>query len=225
MKKALILFTKIPVPGQVKKRLGRVFKSELAAILYSCFIKDMILKLKRLKGIDIFVSYTPKETGDYFKGIIQKSMIFSQEGQDLSERIFNSFRYVFLRNYEAVCFLAGDSPDLPVKYINNSFKYLNQKRQTIVSGPCLDGGCYLVGINRLDLADFVREIPWKQEDVFKTMLERSEIKKINFCALPCWYDIDKPSDIVRLLKNIIYNNPAGLFYTKKFLLEVKKFHS
>ena len=62
MKQALILFTRIPVPGKTKTRLMPYFSPKQCAKLHTCFLKDISEQCRKVKA-DCFVCYAP-EDGD-----------------------------------------------------------------------------------------------------------------------------------------------------------------
>ena len=83
MKQALILFTRIPVPGKTKTRLMPYFSPKQCAKLHTCFLKDISEQCRKVKA-DCFVCYAP-EDGDV------------KELQDIlgkAERIFSTDRRV-----------------------------------------------------------------------------------------------------------------------------------
>ena len=53
MKDALILFTRVPIPGQTKTRLMPFLTGEECARLHACFVKDIYEKAK-LSGYVVF---------------------------------------------------------------------------------------------------------------------------------------------------------------------------
>ena len=54
MKQALILFTRIPVPGKTKTRLMPYFSPKQCAQLHTCFLKDISEQCRKVKA-DCFV--------------------------------------------------------------------------------------------------------------------------------------------------------------------------
>ena len=54
MKQALILFTRIPVPGKTKTRLMPYFSPKQCAKLHTCFLKDISDQCRKVKA-DCFV--------------------------------------------------------------------------------------------------------------------------------------------------------------------------
>ena len=76
MKDALILFTRVPIPGQTKTRLMPFLTGEECARLHACFVKDIYEKAKQVDA-DIFVFFTPKDEGScYSKFLIMRQYVF-----------------------------------------------------------------------------------------------------------------------------------------------------
>ena len=59
MNKALILFTRVPIPGMTKTRLMPFLSGKECAELHTCFLKDIYEKAKQVEA-DLFVFFTPK---------------------------------------------------------------------------------------------------------------------------------------------------------------------
>ena len=84
MKQALILFTRIPVPGKTKTRLMPYFSPKQCAKLHTCFLKDISEQCRKVKA-DCFVCYAP-ENGDVkeLQDILGKqNRYFPQTGESL----------------------------------------------------------------------------------------------------------------------------------------------
>ena len=60
MKRAVIIFTRVPRPGQTKTRMMPHLTGEQCARLHTCFLKDIAGQCRDCEA-DIFVSYTPGE--------------------------------------------------------------------------------------------------------------------------------------------------------------------
>ena len=72
MKDALILFTRVPIPGQTKTRLMPFLTGEECARLHACFVKDIYEKAKQVDA-DIFVFFT---RSCYSKFLIMRQYVF-----------------------------------------------------------------------------------------------------------------------------------------------------
>ncbi len=64
----------------------------------------------------------------------------------------------------------------------------------LVLGPSRDGGYYLIGMNQ-PVAEIFKGIPWGEENVLATTLQRISSLGLKAYLLPTWFDIDIPEDL------------------------------
>lgn len=162
--RALIIFTRIPVPGETKTRLMPYFTPKQCAKLHSCFLMDIAAMCKRVEA-DVYICFTQGESGDIDacredrqstsdctldrEGILHRIFgecagYFPQEGDDLGERMYRAIERVLEKGYEACVLIGTDVPQVCCEDIHQAFEVLSEK--DIVFGPVADGGYYLVGM-------------------------------------------------------------------------------
>ena len=144
---ALILMTRIPIPGQTKTRLMDLLTGDECAGLHMAFLKDLFTTFTELKDIDLFMTYTPEDSFTILEYMIPESIeSFPQIGEDLGERMYNAINQVLGKGYKKVVLIGSDIPDLLARDIQTSFQLLDD--HDIVFGPTYDGGYYLVGMKK-----------------------------------------------------------------------------
>jgi uncharacterized protein len=197
MKKALIIFAKQPVAGKVKTRLSPPLSAIEAATLYNCMLHDIIAKLESLKGVDRFLFITGgAESSAFFNEIFPRTEIHQQTGNDLGEKMAAAFAAVFSRGYQAAAIIGTDSPDLPLTYIVEAYRILEEQRAEAVFGPSEDGGYYLLAIGRL-YKELFAGIHWSTSHVLQQSIVNAETTGLRVVRLPTWYDIDTIEDLTR----------------------------
>ncbi len=72
MKRAVIVFTRVPIPGQTKTRMMPYFSPEECAKLHENFLKDIAQECEKVNA-DIFVCYTPKKGKAYLEKLFRKA--------------------------------------------------------------------------------------------------------------------------------------------------------
>ncbi len=206
--KAIVLFARDPVAGQVKTRLAPFLSQELILELYTRFLSDSIQKICKLVTAGRFIGVFPSYTSGYFsrKNIEPSLEIFIQEGEDLGERMFHTFQARFDEGYERVVIIGSDSPSLPVAYIEKALD--SDKDLTI--GPSTDGGYYLIGMYQNPVDVFAGGIDWGSERVLKQTLERVRKAGCSLKLLPPWYDVDRTEDLKFLKTHLELRAQAGL---------------
>ena len=72
MKWAVIVFTRVPIPGQTKTRMMPYFSPEECAKLHENFLKDIAQECEKVNA-DIFVCYTPEKGKAYLEKLFRKA--------------------------------------------------------------------------------------------------------------------------------------------------------
>ena len=198
--KALIVFVKTPVKGNVKTRLQPDLAEEKIVELYKSFITEIISKCLRLKGMDMFVGCAPTKNNDFLKklSLTYNIKTFNQRGSNLGEKIVNAFRDYFKKGYKEIVLIGSDSPTIPTAYIKEAFSEL--KRNDFVLGPCCDGGLYLIGAKKRVIPEIFQNITWDTSEVLNEILKRANSLRIDFSLIPFWYDVDTIEDL-KFLEN------------------------
>lgn len=144
MRRAVILFTRVPIPGQTKTRLMPFLSGETCAALHSGLIRNAY-EACRGTGADILVYFTPEDKLNILKNIIgDVKGFFPQKGTDLGERMSQAFTEVFLKGYEQVLLIGTDIPEITSDILLQAFQALDGC--DVVINPTEDGGYYLIGL-------------------------------------------------------------------------------
>ena len=175
--RALVVMARLPRPGRCKTRLTPPLTRDEAAGLYRAFLCDIGRLLSEWGGgPDVFVAWADDPGAneeltslEFDEAIEDRSTqtitdhspptelraIFSpetrflrQHGQTLTERMDSIFDRLFSAGYGQVVMRNSDSPHLPTRIIDDAFAQLSQSPAgTVVLGPDLGGGYYLVGLD------------------------------------------------------------------------------
>ena len=205
-KKALIIFAKQPIPGNVKTRLIPALTSDKAAQLYLYMLTDILNKAESLQDIDRFLFYDgDRETEEYFRGMFPELPLYQQESCDLGGRMEAAFACVFAMGYRITAIIGTDSPDLPLSFIDEAFRVLEKKGADVVFGPAEDGGYYLLGMKRVH-GELFHGISWSTGRVLRESMEKAESVGLEAATLPVWYDVDTVEDLKKLGSRDVGNN-------------------
>jgi len=217
LKKALLLFAKQPIPGTVKTRLVPPLTPEEATDLYGCMLTDTISRIGSLTDVEKYLFYDGNEEAQkYFTEKTPGMTCLPQRGCGLGERMIEALREVFARGKGSAVIIGSDSPDLPLKFIEEAFARLDKGECEVVFGPTDDGGYYLLGMTRLH-RELFREIPWSSSQVLLESVARAKGAEIGTSILTIWHDVDTPEDLKRPeLLDEANNSPL----TRSFLLEL-----
>ncbi|MDE0481909.1 MAG: TIGR04282 family arsenosugar biosynthesis glycosyltransferase [Candidatus Poribacteria bacterium] len=201
----LIVFTKNPIPNQVKTRLLPELSPEQAASLYRAFLIDWCETLSGLSNVDLVITYTPPGSGNDLQALIGNDVTYiPQIGTNLGTRLTSATQWASENGYEKILIVGSDSPTLPLEYILQAVVGLDSR--DIVIGPSVDGGYYLIGFSVENLNEIVpsvfEEIAWSTPQVLQQTVERIRTLDATLKVLPPWYDVDTPEDLSFLLAHL-----------------------
>ncbi len=198
MTSLLIIFVRNPILGKVKTRLAKTVGDDKAIAVYEALLiktKNTVSPLKE-DVIVYYDSFIPK-TDIWDEVVINKNM---QKGKCLGEKMQNAFAENFTKGYKKICIIGSDLWDLKQEDITRSFDMLNNNE--VVIGPAIDGGYYLLGLNKI-IPSLFKNKKWGSNTVLKETME--DLKNYTIELLDTKNDIDNEddlSDIPELLKII-----------------------
>lgn len=219
MNNALILFTRVPIPGATKTRLIPFLTGEECAQVHSCFVKDIYEKAKTIQA-DLFVFYTPNDEKHLLKQLLGEEAIYlPQYGADLGEKMKNAIGVALRLGYEKVVLIGTDIPQIHPETLNNAFDSLNEKE--IVIHPTFDGGYYLIGMKK------EYDSIWKIErygtnTVIYDTLQHMKTEKLSTAVGQMYYDVDDKDDLLHLYGDIQKGSVCNCPETMKYLEEKLK---
>ncbi|HEX4696732.1 MAG TPA: TIGR04282 family arsenosugar biosynthesis glycosyltransferase [Candidatus Udaeobacter sp.] len=203
---ALAVMTKAPHPGQVKTRLSPPLTPHEAAELNKAFLLDTGAAISRATktspayGVAV---YTPADAASAYVDILPATFVLlPQRGESFGERLYFAAVDLFSSGFASVCLIDSDSPTVSAETFATAVKRLNVDRDTVVLGPCEDGGYYLIGINKPHRELFER-IDWSTERVLDQTMQRASEIGMEPELLPVGYDVDDRAALQRLCVELL----------------------
>lgn len=205
MMKALILMTRIPIPGKTKTRLMDIFTGDRCAAIHKCFLLDLFNMFEYIKEpVDIFLTYTPEESLNIIKDILPDFIRpFPQIGEDLGERMSNAIDHVLNLGYSEVVLIGSDVPNIQPDEILEAFDILKDK--DICLGPTFDGGYYLIGMKKLHKELFENKLKWGQKSVLERTIDIANSMGLSVGLAAKHLDIDTKEDLYACIEQIVNN--------------------
>ncbi|WP_432407764.1 TIGR04282 family arsenosugar biosynthesis glycosyltransferase [Wukongibacter sp. M2B1] len=202
MKKALILMTRVPVPGRTKTRLMKILSGEECANLHKCFLLDLFNLFEYIKtDMDIYLTYTPENSFGLIEDMIPDYIeCFPQKGKDLGEKMLNGFNYLLKKEYSQVALMGADIPDIQPDDIRNAFEVLEDS--DIVLGPTTDGGYYLVAMKQVCPEIFEDKLKWGNKSVLEGTIDIANGFNLKVGLINKHTDIDTKNDLFSFMKKI-----------------------
>lgn len=198
MNKALLIFVKNPVYGNVKTRLASTVGNDKALLIYKNLLKYTVtitcnLSVKKIVYYSDFI-----DNEDYWDNDIYTKKI--QQGNNLGEKMQNAFKESFDQGFNEVVLIGSDCVEISENNLLNAYTHF--KDYNIIIGPAADGGYYLIGLKKLHIILF-NNIIWSTQTVLAQTLQLCASEKLSVYLLPELSDIDEEKDIKEEHKKLL----------------------
>jgi rSAM/selenodomain-associated transferase 1 len=205
---ALAVMAKTPKTGAVKTRLVPPLDAEEAALLNTCFLRDVTECIATLlsESTHGYVAYTPVGQESAFDGLLPTGFgLLPQRGANLGERLLHATEDFLAAGFGAVCLVNSDSPTLPRELLRRAIDALTSAGDRMVLGKAVDGGYYLIGLKKAHHRLFA-DITWSSAAVFDQTMERARGLGLDIESLPAWYDVDDVESLRWLCEELFAGN-------------------
>jgi rSAM/selenodomain-associated transferase 1 len=214
---AVAVLARAPLPGRCKKGLLAAHGPEWVAGLVAAMLRDTLDGLQAVSAEHYLVFVAPID--DAFEVLARHVPapweLLPQEGADRGAQMEHAFGVMFARGASYALLAASDAPSLPTDPLTEALSE-EATRRVILVGPSEDGGCYLIGMPRIE-PRLLHDIPWSTPAVMEIMRARCREQALPLRELPPWYDVDEPSDVARLLEEL-RKHPERAPRTAQFLV-------
>ncbi|MBD2652222.1 TIGR04282 family arsenosugar biosynthesis glycosyltransferase [Synechocystis sp. FACHB-383] len=193
----LLIFTRWPEPGKTKTRLipalgpGGAAQLQQQLTEYTVHTANIFRQQTLIKSqVTIFYTGGPEPQMKQWLG--NDLTYQSQSSGDLGDRLQKSCQWALGQGSQKVVIIGIDCPGVTPELLQTAFTALDNC--SVVLGPALDGGYYLIGLNKFNPAYF-EQIDWGTERVYQQTLAKivqNGDRPYNLPALP---DIDHPTDL------------------------------
>jgi len=192
----VLLFTRYPVPGQVKTRLIPALGAEAAAALHRWMAERAAAQISSFssasswRGRVCCTGGTAEEVSDW----LGLSLPWERQAEgDLGQRLHAGMQGSHARGHEKVLVIGADCPGLTTAVIDRAFAAL--ERCPMVVGPAQDGGYYLLGLRMPVEAALFTGIEWGKGTVLAETLRIAAAVGLTWEVLEELRDVDLPDDL------------------------------
>ncbi|MFM7369303.1 MAG: TIGR04282 family arsenosugar biosynthesis glycosyltransferase, partial [Sphaerospermopsis kisseleviana] len=120
--------------------------------------------------------------------------VYPTQGEgDLGQRMLRSLVDAFSNNAEQVIIIGTDCPGLNSQILASAFEQL--QTSDLVLGPAIDGGYYLIGLQK-PILDLFTSISWGTNQVLSQTVTIAQELHLSFVNLPTLADVDRPEDLL-----------------------------
>ncbi|MBU0728285.1 MAG: TIGR04282 family arsenosugar biosynthesis glycosyltransferase [Proteobacteria bacterium] len=196
IRQKLIIFTRYPEPGNTKTRLIPALGPDGAADFQKRMTESIFQEIKQVvvrQGVEVDVYYEGGDDNSMRQWLGPEVSYFPQRGGDIGERMNHAFHEAFDSGAEQVVIIGTDCPSLTDEIVSNAFDKLES--HDLVLGPALDGGYYLIGLNR-PINKLFEGISWGSGIVREQTKSIAKNLWLQVYEVDILVDIDRPEDII-----------------------------
>ncbi|PYQ25543.1 MAG: hypothetical protein DMF81_01985 [Acidobacteria bacterium] len=189
----LVVFVKEPRPGAAKTRLVPELGAEAAAELYRALADEEIRRTVPRRGeYSRLFFFAPAEARGAMEAWLPGEVLLPQTGTDLGARMAEAFEQVFRRGARRAAVIGSDVPWLSRRLVAGAFSALAE--HDVVIGPTVDGGYYLLALDR-SRPELFEGIAWSTPSVRAATAERAAALGLRVRMLEELPDIDTLADV------------------------------
>ena len=203
MRPAIIVMSRVPLPGRTKTRLMSHLTAEQCAGLQWAMLRDLGRVLGRL-DISLIVFYCDGTPGE-LASVLGPGIYVPQTGANLGKRMATAVDYCLKQGFDRVVVIGTDYPALQPEDIRQAIVALDNRE--VVIGPAFDGGYYLLALKKLHPEIFSLK-EWGTNEVLENTLRNLEDSKISYLLLERGRDLDTLADAVMYHKMLGRKKPA-----------------
>ncbi|WP_016952695.1 TIGR04282 family arsenosugar biosynthesis glycosyltransferase [Anabaena sp. PCC 7108] len=191
----LIIFSRYPEPGTTKTRLIPVLGRVGAANLQKQMTEHTILQVQELQKVAAVSAQVRFAGGNLqlMQDWLGLDLVYQTQGDgDLGQRLVRSLEDAFQNSAEYVIIIGTDCPGVNSQILATAFEKLQVF--DMVVGPAIDGGYYLIGLQRV-IPELFSDIAWGTAQVYQQTIEIALKLNLSSFHLPALADIDRPEDL------------------------------
>ena len=195
----LMVFAKAPIAGQVKTRLISSMGEEAATALSKKLILHSLATVLEANIGPVELWCAPSASHPFFIDCKREFHVelHTQPKGGLGKRMASAFSQTLNRASSALL-IGTDSPSLTQADLKEAAEALIQAFDAVIV-PAEDGGYVLIGL-RHDAPDLFSGISWGTNTVMEETRLRLIKLKWRWHELPQRWDVDRPEDLERLIR-------------------------
>lgn len=235
MRKAIIVFTRVPFPGQTKTRMMPYLSGKECADLHGCLLRDIAVECEKVDA-DKFVYYTDdranqtewtdederiwKKKRRILAEVFGKTSAYKvQQGNTLGDKMYNAIHEVLGKGYDECVLIGTDIPEIHKNDLEQAFRILEER--DVVFGPTKDGGYYLVGMKK-PMGEVFGIKSYGHGSVLKDTLKGLAELELTTGCVRMLSDLDTPEDLKAYRKYIRDKKHLQKTNTGRFVAESAK---
>lgn len=193
----IMVFTRAPIPGQVKTRLIPGLGETVATTIHEYLVRHCLSVAVNadLCPVHLWCDSAPDHLLFQQLSAMYSVGFFTQTEGDLGKRMHHAF-YHSLQSREYCLIVGTDCPALNAENYRQALAALKDGNDAVII-PAEDGGYVLLGLRNADSRVF-EDVRWGSAGVFEQTVQRFSALDYTWKQLPALWDVDRPDDVARM---------------------------
>lgn len=201
MNRRVIVFARVPRPGEVKTRLARAVGDAAALAHYRTMLRDTLAVVREAQvqspelEVELCILGDDREGECARLAAMHGFALTTQLGSSVGERIEAALGRA-LDEGRVPVLVGSDVVSLAATDLHDAFAALREREA--VFGPTEDGGYALVGL-RHRVARLFDEMPWGRDSLMAVTRRRLQESGVRWSQLRTLWDVDEEPELRRWL--------------------------
>lgn len=146
-----------------------------------------------------------------------------QQGSSFGEKLVNAFEFVFSQGYKNAILIGSDCPQLSHFNLQKAAAVLSSGYSDVVLGPSMDGGMYLIGLNKSSFhKEIILSTSWQIGTDYQQFSNQLRKAGYKIHSLARKADVDQGLILEWLLNNSLLDR--RLYILLSAIVSIKKPH-
>ncbi|MFY9806157.1 MAG: DUF2064 domain-containing protein [Pseudonocardiaceae bacterium] len=208
----MLVLAKAPVPGKVKTRLCPPASPVQAARIAAAAFLDTLDAVLAVPDVTPVVALTgtlaDAVDAEALTERLRATTVVPQRGTTLGQRIAAAYAdTAAVVGHRPVLQIGMDTPQVAAKLLSHCLDLLDGDGVDAALGTATDGGWWILGVQRPELADLIADIPTSLPDTGQRTLAALRASGCRVDELPELSDVDTWEDAVAVAADV----PGGRF--------------
>jgi uncharacterized protein len=222
---AVLIMARAPRRGEVRRALEPMIGADRCAALQAQLIKTAVEWGTEVAPQAVHVAHDPPDSaGEIRRLLAPQTVLFPQNGDGIAGRLADGAARVFARHSGPLLIAWPDLPRMRVEHAHAALDDLGAGCD-VVLGPALEGGFYLIGINRpLPKLFALPEQTWRSPDVMVLTAAAVRAAGVELGILRAERALQRPADVRAALADPLLPEEIGRILGKPSAADEARAH-
>jgi uncharacterized protein len=206
----VLIMARAPRGGEVRRALEPMLGVEGCLALQAALIAEAIRWAGEVAPARVHVAYDPPDAARELRPLVGEDVVlFPQNGDGIAGRLADAVARVFARNDGPLLIVWPDLPRLRADHATAAIGDLAEGCQ-VVLGPAIDGGFYLIALNRpLPKLFALPENVWRSSDAMTLAVAAAREAGLEIGILRAERALHRPADVRAALADPLLAEGVG----------------